>query len=166
MNDSPLDLLAPARLAGLLDLDPSANWSVQDVTAAFRHQLAAPLLPDLALVPGIEIDRVRLIAAPDATIFDLLASRTPELELLKALKMWARHVRDASENPLAGAPATVFYYAALAAARVRLNQRITSLPDADLRAGCTWALAEDGASPLTPLFEAALAAIPSDSASL
>jgi hypothetical protein len=164
MSDFRLDLLTPARLAGLLDVDPPEGWSLQDAATALRHQLAAMLLPDLAVVPGIEIDRLRRIAAPNTTFLELLVSRTPEIELLKALKIWARHVRDDSENPLAGAPATVLYYAAVAAARVRLDQRITSLMDAKLRAGCTWALAAAGDSALTSLFEAALAAIPLDTA--
>ncbi len=130
---------------------------------ALRDQLAAPLLPDLALIPGMEIERLRQMAGPGVTFLDVLVSDAPEIELLLALKMWARHVRDEVENPLGGAPATVFYYAAAAAARVWLKVRITSLSDAEFRAGCTWAREAAGTSPLASVFEAALATIPRDS---
>jgi hypothetical protein len=160
MSDAQLDLLTPARLAGLLDVDGSGGWTAVDAAAALRHQLAIPLLPELAEVPGVEIERIRERAAPGATFLELLASCVPDLELLKAVKMWARHVRGVSEHPLGGAPATVLYYAAIAAARVRLNERISSLTDAEVHAGVAWALATTGVSPLAPLFEAALAAIP------
>jgi hypothetical protein len=161
MRDLPIATLAPVRLAGLLDVDPPARWSDRDAAAALRHQFAAPLLPDLALAPAVEIDRLRALAAPHTTFLDLLSSPVPALELLLALKDWARHVRDAPESPLAGAPATVLYYAAIAAARVRLNQRITSLPDTDLRTGWTWALTQTGTPELAQLFTAAVGAMAS-----
>jgi hypothetical protein len=153
MPDPSRDMLPPHTLARLLDLDAPAPWSQRDATAALRHQLAAPLLPDLAHTPGIEIDRLRPLAAPHATFLQLLTSPTPSLELLQALKQWARHVRDDPASPLAGAPATVLYYAAITAARTRLRQRITALTDDQLLAGIAWSRAYPGAQALTTLFD-------------
>jgi hypothetical protein len=157
MNDAPLDALAPERLADLLDVDRPARWSPEDAAAALRHQLAAPLLAELSRVPAMEMTRLEPLAGPRMTFLDLLTASHPAPELLEAVKLWARHERNSLDSPLAGAPATVLYYAAIAAARVRLHRQLTSLPDADLRTGCAWALAQPGAAPLADVFSAALA---------
>ncbi len=154
--DSSHDALTPARLAQLLDLDAPASWSQADALAALRHQLAAPLLPDLALAPGAELDRLCPRAFAHPTFLDALTAPAPNLELLHAIKHWARHLRTDPASPLAGTPATVLYYAAIAAARLRLGQSITTLSDAQLRAGLLWAAAIPGTQPLAELFAAAL----------
>jgi len=110
MNDSSLDMLRPQKLAQLLDLDAPAGWSQDDAAAALRHQLAAPLLADLACVPGVEIERLRPLAGPETTFFAAISAPVPALELLEAIKEWARHVRADRASPLAGGPATVIYW--------------------------------------------------------
>ena len=153
MNDPALDMLPPHTLARLLNLDAPAHWSDHDAAAALRHQLAAPLLPDLARVPGIEIERLRPLIEPHTTFLAAVSAPSPALELLDAIKQWARHVRDDPASPLAGGPATVLYYAAIAAAQARLHQRITALTDDQLRAGQAWARAFPGAESLGFLFD-------------
>jgi hypothetical protein len=102
MNDAPLEGLTPERLADLLDVDRPARWSQQDAVAALLHQLAAPLLAELARVPGIEIARLQPLTDRRMTFLDLLAGPAPAPELLDAVKMWARHELDAPNSPLAG----------------------------------------------------------------
>lgn len=160
MDDASIDMLAPERLARLLDVEVATTWSEADAAAALAHQLASPLLPDLALCPGLEGDRLRGLAQGHATLLGALTAPVPELELLQAIKQWARHLRGDAASPLAGSPATALYFGALAAAQWRLGQSITTLTAAQLREGYAWGAAYPAAGPLAELFAGALAALP------
>jgi len=155
---SRMQNLDPSKLARMLAVDDLANWTGDDATAILRHQLAAPLLPDLLLVPGAEESRLRALVQdrPGATSFvDQLTTLHPSLELLQAIKSFARHVHDDPANPLHGTPSDVLYFTAIAAAMLRCNQRITSLGDADLRIGIDWAQRQSGSEPLRHILQAA-----------
>ena len=160
MNESSLETLPPETLARLLDLEAPSIWNSADAAAALEHQLAAPLLPDVAQSPGAEPARIAASAAKFPTLqAALLASDTP-LELLQAIKHWSRHLRGAAESPLAGAPATVLYFAAIAAAWVQRQEKISTLPADELRDGFTWAAEQPGVSALKPLLEKARTTLP------
>lgn len=159
-HSSRVQNLEPSKLARMLAADDLADWTGDDTAAILRHQLAAPLLPDLLLVPGAEEPRLRALLQnrPGAASFlDQLTALHPSLELLHAIKAFARHVHDDRANPLHGPPSDILYYAAIAAALLRGNERITSLSNADLRTGLNWTLAQHGAEPLAHILRGALA---------
>jgi hypothetical protein len=160
------DSLPPDKLARLLDVEEPAGdalaWSRADAAAALRQQLDAPLLPDLLNIPGIERGRLEALvrSRPDTVSFAAqLTGRDPTTELLDAVKRWARIMREQRSSPLQGGPATVLYYAAIAAALSRTRQRITRLSTLELRAGFDWALVQEGAEGLQPLFREALGSL-------
>ena len=64
---------------------------------------------------------------------EVLTASLAEVELLKAVKMWARQVRGEGANPLGGGGATVIYYAAIAAARVGGKESMTGLSEGAAR---------------------------------
>ncbi|MGN6366954.1 MAG: hypothetical protein ACTHN5_01705 [Phycisphaerae bacterium] len=164
MHPDDLSTLPPEKLAALLTPAPAAAWpsAPEDLAAILRHQLAAPLLPDLVTPPGAEPARLAALLQhrPAETFAAHLAADAPALELLDAIKQFARHANAAPDHPLRGDPATLLYYAAIAAALLRCNARISQLPDPALRDAFTWALQQPAAQPLHPLFRAAHAALP------
>jgi hypothetical protein len=154
------------KLARMLAVDDFANWTGDDAAAILRHQLAAPLLPDLLLVPGAEESRLRTLVQEHpnaATFLGQLTSSQPSIDLLQAIKFFARHVHDDPANPLHGPPADILYFAAIAAAFLHVNQRITTLSDAELRIGIDWSLRQPGAEPLRPMLEYAFAKLATNS---
>lgn len=157
-----MDSLPPERLSWLLDA-PAHKWSARDGAAALRHQLAAPLLPDLTAALGAAIERVeRLAAEPGAprSFAELFTCPSPARELLEAAKAWAREVRNDAASPLCGAPATVLYYAAIAAVLVHCGEKITRLSVAELQEGFAWSGRQSGAEGLRELFNSALERMP------
>ena len=159
MKDASLDMITPGGLSRLLELEKDERWTERDAAAALLQQLDTPLLPDLAAAPGAEPERlVRLTGAeqPPRTFLALLNDPQPAEELLGAVKAWAKHIRDVPANPLSPGPATVLYYAAIAAAMARLGRCITTLPDTELRGGFAWSRQQRGAERLGELFAAAL----------
>ncbi|HEY4329728.1 MAG TPA: hypothetical protein VGN88_08325 [Phycisphaerae bacterium] len=161
--------LAADRLARLLDVDPKSAWTEQDAAAALRHQLSLPLMPDLGRAPGAEIQLLtRLIeegqtataraAGTGTTSFlEQLTCTRPSKELLIGIKNWARHVRGEAANPLSLGPATVIYYATIAAGLLRLGDRITTLSNELLWEGFDWSGKMPGAEGLKLLFKDAAA---------
>lgn len=159
MDPSSLDRLPPVQLAKLLDLDTALPRFTDDAAAILRHQLAAPLLPDLIALPSVEVARIRSLIPthPEAATFlAQLTSPAPSLELLDSIKQFARHCEAQPSHPLHGPPATALYFAAIAAALIRCKTRITRLNDADLRNGFMFAIEQPGGEALRPVFAAAL----------
>jgi hypothetical protein len=158
---SRVENLDASKLARLLDIDgPASKWTDEDSAAILRHQLAAPLLPDLLMVPGAEEPRLRslLTGRPGTNSFlEQLTTPHPSLELLQAIKNFARHVHDCPENPLQGGPSDVLYFASIAAAFARCATRITRLENAALHAGFEWVLSQIGVEPLRTSIENAKA---------
>ena len=155
-----MDALSPERLSRLLDT-PAHAWSADDRAAALRHQLAAPLLPDLIAAPGAPRRIETLATRPNAphNFAELFTSPSPAPELLAAAKQWARHVRSDPASPLCEGPATVLYFAAIAAALVHHREKITSLSVAELRDGFAWSQDQPGADKLSALLHAALGCV-------
>lgn len=152
------------QLSRLLNMESIAVWDHADAVGALRHQLAAQLLPDLVLleVGATACARLRQLADEYSrsgvdTFGGQLLAPAPAAEVLLAIKEYARALAHDRNSPLAGAPAAILYYAAIAAAKLRLHMKITHLPDGELADGYTWALAQEGAEALGPLFHKALA---------
>jgi hypothetical protein len=151
MSQIPMDRVPAAKLAEMLDSEHPGAWPGEEAGAILRHQLGAPLLADLSAVPGAETMRLRELIAGQGgadTFLAQLTSSRASVELLTAIKQFARHHRDDPASPLKGAPATHLYYAAIAAAMVFCEARITQLSDEQLREGFEWSLKDPAAKPL------------------
>ena len=117
---------------------PGSTWQPLDLAGVLRHQLAKPL----ADVTGRNLNEV--VHAPDVnaaadqpllTVSDLFRHSRPPLELLEIVK---RHGRKQARRTRQGWPkdvGSVIYFASIAAALVRHDQRITKLDDDVLRLG-------------------------------
>jgi hypothetical protein len=130
---SALSQSGPEPLAELLGAgeSPSGLWQPEEMGAIFRHQMAAPLLADLGgLAPP---------GAPFQSFADLLRHSSPPIALLELVKNFAKSNAEHPESGLPKEIAAVLYYACIAAALLRLEARISKLPDADLARGLRWA---------------------------
>jgi hypothetical protein len=134
------------KLASLLAAgeEDSRLWQTDELAAMFRHQMAAPIMVDLGTFDPATAARLRILSEAHGLLLwsfsDLFHHPSPPVELLNMIKDFAKSNRD---HPASGLPqeiASTLYYASIAAALVRLNQRITKLPDADLRRGLLWGL--------------------------
>jgi hypothetical protein len=138
-------------------------WDNDDYEAMLRHQLRAPLLLCLRSEdePGAGSDPVvEPFVENFRTMQQVLEAAQPPLELLKAVKQFAKGNVNGPAEALPRPIATVLYYAPIAAARVRLATRISQLSDASLDAGFRWALDQPWlVPPITPLLEQGLAHI-------
>jgi hypothetical protein len=157
MNTGRVDLLTPTQLSRLLDIDARVSWGEDDAAAALRHQLAAPLLPDLAGLCGATVVLEPSSETGNQTFLDQLTSVRPDIDLLWGLKRFARQMRDEEASPLKGAPATVLYYSAIARSRACTGARIAQLTDGQIREGCQWALAQEGTEALAAMLRDAVA---------
>jgi hypothetical protein len=128
-------------------------WQPEELGAILVHQCEASLARDLEPFVSDLAARLADAAAEDGpplrTFGDLLAHPRPPLELLDAVKQFARHCRTHPDGPLPEEIATVLYLAAIVAARVRLGERITSMDDAALRSALDWALGQPWLDPAT-----------------
>jgi hypothetical protein len=118
-------------------------WRPDELGAIFRHQMSAPVLVDLGgYDPGTAL---RLKTLTDAqslllkSFSDLFHHPAPPLELLELTKDFAKANMDHPDSSLPAEVAAALYYTSIAAALVRLDARISSLPDASLRCGLLWA---------------------------
>jgi hypothetical protein len=155
--DHDLAGVSPDQLARMLDVSGVRGWSDSDAAVILRHQLDAPLLPELAQLPGVEMGRLSAALPSDQSVPSLLGTLTcdsPPTEILEAIKSFARHLEKNPDSPLQGGPAAVIYYAALAAAALQRKQ-ITQLSRAEMEHGFGWAMDQPGADGLRQLFEAA-----------
>jgi hypothetical protein len=140
----------------------NSPWTAADGTAALSHQLSAPLSPDLLTVPGMSTERLRTILTdrPPGHSFEAeLTNQQPSAAILGAIKEFGRSVRHIHESPLFDQPAAAIYYAAIAAALVRLNLRISKMSDVEMSTAFTWASQCEGAENLSPLFRQALSKV-------
>lgn len=128
----------PQSLMQLMDLDllGTAHWRPEELGAILAHQLGAPLAGDLGCYVA-DLDRT-LAAAGIRTFGQLLFHPQPPVELLEAVKCFAKASRADPDSPLPDEVATVLYFAAIAAALLRRGQRITQMGDEALRYGLAW----------------------------
>jgi len=140
-----LSKTSPSQLALLMGLDDAQTlWSENDNAAMMRHLLESPL-------PGSCSE----LSAAAQTFGSLLAAHHPNVEHLRHVKEFAKSRRMNPQGDLPEDIATVLYYAAIAAARLRCSHSISQLTVAELREGIDWALARNWLpDPLKHLFQA------------
>jgi len=114
-------------------------WQPEELAAIFRHQLAAPIQLDLGAFDAASAERLQREGAQRGLLLksfaDLFQHPSPPVDLLILIKDFAKANRDHPGSALPPEIAAVLYYASIAAALVRLNRRISSLSDVDLRRG-------------------------------
>ena len=137
------------------------TWSADELASILKHQLSASLQSDLFKAMPDETIAGDSIAEHQAFLEgsyrDLLSHIAPPLALLRLVKDYAKTCRSRRRGLIPDDVATVLYYAAIVAARVRLSENITSISDQSLRRGLKWALAQPWLdSHLRALFSAAM----------
>lgn len=154
MSDSRTSLSHQARsLAKLLSEQslPQHVWTEEEIGAVLVHQWMAPLRVSLEGISPQQRSAVKLVAEADELLLrsfgDLLTHRSPPLELLVIMKDFAKAVGVHPHSPLPPDAARVMYLGAIAAARVRCRQRISSMTDAELIEGMRWTLAQRWLAP-------------------
>jgi len=120
-------------------------WAQHELGAMLKHQLLVDLWwelgQDRVLGPLV---REPLMRCPAIVTFgDLLAHPHPPIELLEAVKVYAKGSARDADRPLPAPIATVLYYLVIIAAQRRCGRRITGLTEAELAAGVEWALAQE-----------------------
>lgn len=114
-------------------------WRPDELAAMFRHQMSAPVLMDLGgFDPGTASQLKALTAAQGlllSSFADLFNHPNPPLKLLQLVKDFSKANLDHPESGLPREIAAALYYVSIAAALVRLDKRISQLPDADLQRG-------------------------------
>lgn len=119
--------------------ESSPLWGANELAALFRHQMSAPMLMDLGSLDPRTGEQLKSIAAAQGLLLssfaDLFNHSAPPLQLLQMVKDFAKANMDHPESGLPREIATALYYTSIAAALVRLDARISQLPDADLQRG-------------------------------
>ena len=154
-------------LAGAKDARPTpdvpAVWSITELAAIWRHQLAAPLLLDLggmndaanATVAGHTRSGEKL-----QTFADLVSHPRPPIDLLQLAKGFAKSRRHAGAAVFPVEIASTLYYLAIVLADLRLGLRITKMDDSQLHRGVQWCLQQPWIDPATrELFDRELRAL-------
>ena len=121
-------------------------WRPDELAAIFRHQMSAPMLVDLSGFDSRTAMRLRTLSEAQGLLLksfaDLFQHSSPLIELLELVKDFAKANLDHPESGLPREIAAALYYASIAAALVRLDARISQLPDADLQRGLRWAMGQ------------------------
>ena len=146
MNSSPGDdpisisISSPTLLAKLLAVGAGAEGvsDFDELALLLRQQLSLPVasLPYPGGAPKDESSKAA------ASIGLALSDDRPHLGALQRIKEHAKLLRVAVPPAVPPEVASVLYYAAILAARVRLGMRISTLDDATLRQGARWCLAQ------------------------
>jgi hypothetical protein len=129
------------KLAALIHTgdESSPLWGADELAALFRHQMSAPMLMDLGSFDPRTAEQLKTMAAAQGLLLssfsDLFNHPAPPLPLLQMVKDFAKANMDHPGSGLPREIATVLYYTSIAAALLRLDARISQLPDADLLRG-------------------------------
>lgn len=139
----------PKSLAALLEASAERGrlWRPEELGAIFRHQMSAPVLVDLGGFDPGTAQRLKTLSDAQSLLLksfsDLFHHPSPPLELLELTKNFAKANMDHPDSSLPAEVASALYYTSIAAALVRLDARITRLPEADLRRGLLWTRDQD-----------------------
>jgi len=131
-------------MSTLLDLRRRADrhdWRPDELKDMLLHQLHAPLYLSFGTLSAEVVHQLHCNERPlDArlTLGELFAHPQPPLELLKLVKRFAKQCRREPDNPMPSDLVMLLYFVSIAAALVRLNQRISELADRHLRHGMRW----------------------------
>jgi len=119
-------------------------WRPDELAAIFRHQMSAPMLVDLSGFDSRTATKLRTLSEAQGLLLksfgDLFHHPAPLIELLELVKNFAKANLDHPESGLPGEIAAALYYTSIAAALLRLDARISQLPDADLQRGLRWTI--------------------------
>ena len=107
------------------------------------HQLNADIEFDLTHFGGVARETLASSIAEGrdqglGTFGDVLTAPNPSAESLEMIRRFAKRFRTGHSEGLPEEIATVLYYAAIAAARVRLGVSISKLTDAAITDGLRW----------------------------
>jgi hypothetical protein len=136
---------APKSLAAFLaaGAEGARLWQPEELGAIFRHQMSAPILVDLGGFDPATAGRLKTLSAAQSLLLksflDLFLHPVPPIELLSLTKDFAKGNMEHPDSSLPNEVAAVLYYASIAAAYVRLDQRISRLSDRELHRGLSWA---------------------------
>jgi hypothetical protein len=131
-------------LAALMSTSDESSplWRADELAALFRHQMSAPVLMDLGSFDPRTAEQLETLTAAQGLLLssfaDLFDHPAPPLALLQLVKDFAKANRDHPESGLPREIATALYFASIAAALVRLDKRISQLPEAELQRGLRW----------------------------
>ena len=131
-------------LAALMSTSDESSplWGADELAALFRHQMSAPVLVDLGSFDPRTAAQLKALTEAQGLLLssfaDLFNHPTPPLPLLQLVKDFAKANMDQPESGLPREIATALYYLSIAAALLRLDKRISQLPDADLQRGLHW----------------------------
>ena len=124
--------------------ESSSPWRADELASVFRHQMSAPILVDLVGFNHQSALRLKNLSESKGLLLksftDLFCHPSPVLEILEMVKDFAKANLNHPESALPREIAAALYYISIAAAWVRLNKRITQLPDSELQRGLTWTL--------------------------
>lgn len=148
MADTWLDNANSNQLSKLLGLNPAQEdaWTDSDLSWSLKQFLDSPTPadPESPATPGRKPAPAVNAKRPDApkTVRDVLLAASPDLETLKVLKVFAKSAAKRQGRTLPTDVATCIYHAAIAAAMVRLGERLTRLDDEAIVRSWRWALAQ------------------------
>jgi hypothetical protein len=131
-------------LAALMNTSDESSplWRADELAALFRHQMSAPVLMDLGSFDPRTASQLKTLATAQGLLLssfaDLFNHPTPPLQLLQLVKDFAKANMDHPESGLPREIATTLYFTSIAAALLRLDKRISQLPDAELQRGLRW----------------------------
>lgn len=138
----------PQKLANMLQAGkPGRLWRDDELGAVLRHQLSAPVNFDLEGMDKGESARLETLAQADQLLIrsfaDLLFHPHPPVELLQMTKDFAKACSLHPDSPLPQEIAKLLYFAAIAAAMVKCDLRITALGPVELQASINWLCGRD-----------------------
>jgi hypothetical protein len=164
MEPSDLNSASRDALSQLLacDKQSGATWNGSDLHSILRHQLDTDVEFDLTHFGGVAKETLasQLTGRGQAeygTFGQLLTAPDSPLEMLDLIRRFAKRSRTQTPGELPEEVATVLYYAAIAAARLRHGASLSKLDDEALQAGLEWGLKQTWLTePLQDLFNDAL----------
>jgi hypothetical protein len=136
-----------AGMARLMGLDQDRElWAESDLADLFRHQLSSPVLADLRRSGAVDnvtlVELQALTAGAEPPSFgQVLRGPDPPLALLRAIKDFGKS-NAGGTGPVPSDVAYVLYYAAILAALLRHDQRITAMDDPSIRQGAEWVVGQ------------------------
>lgn len=104
------------------------TWNKADLPRLLKHQLGLPLESLTSLVPngGTPDITAMLEREQQPSLLDLFTSANPSLESLEQVKVLCKGAAQAVDPTLPKEVATILYYAAIAAAKLRKGESISS----------------------------------------
>ncbi len=136
----------PRRVARLLDpaLADIGRLAPEESRAVLEYLLDSPVVEHLGTMHPAARERLRLVSDAEhltlRTLRDVLIHPLPPIEHLRLVKEHAKACRQHPESDVPDDVSAVLYLAAVAAARTRWRQRLSTQPDAAFAEGLRWAL--------------------------